>query len=224
MEGFLDRLFSSLSSNYDRVSKALSFGFDSVWRAQIEKEIADMKNARVLDVATGTGSVAIDIARKHKDFKVTGIDFNKEMLGVAREKSVGLKNVRYVEADAESLSLADGSFDAVVSAFSLGNFNDAGKAIEEMHRVLSKGGRLVLLDMSKRRSAIAKKLAGMYYYARLAPALNNMMRKEVEEYIHSSYFEVDANNIISFLKAKGFSMIRIRKLGFGAAFIITAVK
>jgi len=220
----LDRLFSSVSSNYDKVSKALSFGFDSVWRAQIEKEISDMKNARVLDVATGTGSVAIAIAKKHKDFKITGIDFNSDMLNVAREKSRGLKNVRYVEGNAESLSLADSSFDAVVSAFSLGNFNDAGKAIEEMHRVLKKGGRLVLLDMSKRRSAIMKKLAGMYYYAKIAPAFDNAVRKEVEEYIHSSYFEVDANNIISFLKAKGFSEIKIRRMGLGAAFIITATK
>src|SRR5262249_55053806 len=128
----------------------LSAGLDFWWRARASEIVRQWKPARVLDLATGSGDLALTIARKFPRAEITGVDFSAEMLAVARAK--GLRNT--VVADALHLPVPDENFDVVTVAFGLRNMEDWGAALREMARVLSAEGHLLVLDFSLPRGSL----------------------------------------------------------------------
>ena len=129
----------------------LSMGTDIMWRARVVQMVAEWKPANLLDIATGTGDLALAIKRALPEIDVLGTDFCRPMLDVAVQR--GLTNV--LEADAMNLPLADESFDAATVAFGLRNMADYAKALREFRRVLLPGGHLLVLDFSMPEGVLA---------------------------------------------------------------------
>ncbi|MGC8776734.1 MAG: class I SAM-dependent methyltransferase [Candidatus Micrarchaeia archaeon] len=218
-----NKFFTKIASDYDRIIDALSFGLD---KALLKEVLAESKlgasSKKVLDVATGTGRVALAIAKKYPSYEVVGIDINSNMLANAMKKSRKVKNVKYMIGDVESLDFPEGYFDIVISAFSLGLFNDLGRALCEMQKVLKPKGKIILIDMLKPRDSIMSKLVNLYYSINVIPALDSRIRRDVEAYIKS--FRVDKSYVIEKLKLCGFKSIKEKEISGGLAFIIIASK
>ncbi len=141
---YVHAAFSSIAERYVTANHILSMGTDIMWRARVVQMVAEWKPANLLDIATGTGDLALAIKRSLPEIEVLGTDFCRPMLDVAVRR--GLKNV--LEADAMNLPLAGASYDAATVAFGLRNMADYGKALREFRRVLRPGGHLLVLDFS----------------------------------------------------------------------------
>jgi len=141
---FVHAAFASIAERYVTANHILSFGADILWRQRALQMIAEWKPSRLLDIATGTGDLALAVSRAFPEIEVLGTDFCRPMLDVAVRR--GLRHV--LEADALHLPLPDGSFDAATVAFGLRNMSDYGAALREFRRILRPGGRLLVLDFS----------------------------------------------------------------------------
>ncbi|MDP9253801.1 MAG: ubiquinone/menaquinone biosynthesis methyltransferase [Verrucomicrobiota bacterium] len=137
-------MFGCIARRYDLANHLLSGGTDFLWRARAAKLVERWQPSRVLDLATGSGDLALAIARRLPNAAIVGADFSLEMLAIAREKGVR----ETVIADALHLPFADRSFDCVTVAFGLRNMADWGAALREMARVLDDEGHLLVLDFS----------------------------------------------------------------------------
>ena len=145
-------MFDRIACRYDVVNRVLSAGIDKSWR---RKAIQRFKNDHInnlLDVATGTGDMAIMAAKILKPHKITGIDLSEKMLEAGRKKiekqELGTK-VELLAGDGETINFADNSFDGVMVAFGVRNFENLEKGLGEILRVLKPGGQLVVLEFSK---------------------------------------------------------------------------
>ncbi len=141
---YVHAAFSSIAERYVTANHVLSLGTDVLWRQRALQFIADWQPRQLLDIATGTGDLALTIARALPEVDVLGTDFCAPMLEVAKRR--GLENV--LEADALHLPLPDASFDAATVTFGLRNMADYAAALREWHRVLRPGGHLLVLDFS----------------------------------------------------------------------------
>lgn len=141
---YVREAFSGIAKHYVAANHLLSLGADIQWRARAVQLLAEWKPARVLDIATGTGDMALDIMRALPEVQVLGTDFCEPMLEIARAR--GLQHC--LQADAMNLPLEEGSFDAATVAFGLRNMADYEAALREFCRVLRPGGHLLVLDLS----------------------------------------------------------------------------
>ena len=137
-------MFDRIAQRYRLANTVLSGGLDHLWRRRAAALVLSWKPRRVLDVATGSGDLARSIGRACPDAEVTGSDFSREMLSVARS----LGSQRLVEADVLALPFEAGEFDVVTVAFGLRNMESWERALREMSRVLRSGGHLLILDFS----------------------------------------------------------------------------
>ena len=141
---YVHAAFSAIAERYVTANHILSLGTDIMWRARVVQMVAEWKPASLLDIATGTGDLALAIKRALPEIDVLGTDFCRPMLDVAVRRGLS----RVLEADAMNLPLEDASFDAATVAFGLRNMADYGKALREFRRVLKPGGHLLVLDFS----------------------------------------------------------------------------
>ena len=148
---YVHAAFSSIAERYVTANHILSLGTDIMWRARVVQMVAEWKPRNLLDIATGTGDLALAIKRALPEIEVLGTDFCRPMLDVAVRR--GLTDV--LEADAMNLPLPDASYDAATVAFGLRNMADYEKALREFRRVLRPGGHLLVLDFSMPESIFA---------------------------------------------------------------------
>ena len=141
---FVQKTFSSIAGRYDLANHLLSGGLDFLWRHRVSQLVAHSRPSRILDLATGSGDLAIALQKACPSAQVIGADFCLPMLEEARKKQVP----RLVQADGLALPFRRATFDAVTVAFGLRNMASWEKALSEMHRVLRPGGLLVVLDFS----------------------------------------------------------------------------
>lgn len=141
---FVHAAFSAIAERYVTANHILSFGSDVLWRQRAIQKVAEWKPARLLDIATGTGDLALAVMRALPETEVLGTDFCRPMLDVAVRRGL----TRVLEADALHLPLPDESFDAATVAFGLRNMADYGAALKEFRRILRPGGHLMVLDFS----------------------------------------------------------------------------
>lgn len=143
----MKRLFTLIAGKYDRMNRIMSLGLDVVWRKLSVGGVALPGNARILDLACGTGDFTAVLARRWPDATIAGVDLTPAMLDAARAK-VASGNVSFSQGDAQNLKeLPDGGFDLAVCAFGFRNFPDKAKALSECFRVLAPEGRLVVLEL-----------------------------------------------------------------------------
>ncbi|MGI9013797.1 MAG: bifunctional demethylmenaquinone methyltransferase/2-methoxy-6-polyprenyl-1,4-benzoquinol methylase UbiE [Phycisphaerales bacterium] len=160
--GRVQRMFTSIARQYDLNNRLHSFGRDQAWRRAAVRLAQVEPQHRVLDVACGTGDLAILFARAGVS-EVIGLDFTPAMLEIARHKADQANfNLRFEEGDATSLAFDDATFDVVSIAFGLRNVDDPHAALREMRRVLRPGGRLVVLEFSRPRNRVVRACNALY--------------------------------------------------------------
>ncbi len=154
---FVKGAFAKIADRYVLTNHVLSIGTDILWRRKVGRIVSRWNPEHVLDVATGTGDLALEIQKRCPGAKVLGTDFCPEMLAHATEGGVQETQVE----DAMNLSFKDGTFDVVTAAFGLRNMENWQEALREMGRVIKPGGHLLVLDFSQPRG-ILKKPYGLY--------------------------------------------------------------
>ncbi|HEU4728907.1 MAG TPA: bifunctional demethylmenaquinone methyltransferase/2-methoxy-6-polyprenyl-1,4-benzoquinol methylase UbiE [Kofleriaceae bacterium] len=170
-------MFDRIAARYDAMNRVLSFGLDRGWRRRTVRALELGERPRVLDLATGTGDLAIDIARMHPDATVIGLDPSRQMLAVAHHKLVrrGLADrVSLVRGDAQHLPYGDGELDATTIAFGIRNVPDRLAALREMARVVRPGGRVAVLELGEpRRGVLAR--AARFHTRHVVPRLGALL-------------------------------------------------
>lgn len=145
-EGQVRAMFDRIARVYDRMNSVMTAGMDARWRGRAADLAAVGHGDRVLDVATGTGDLAIELAgRVGPSGEVVGLDFSEGMLDLARAKAPG---IRFDQGSALELPYSDGEFAAATVAFGARNFSDPGQGLAEMRRVVRPGGRVVVLEIT----------------------------------------------------------------------------
>jgi demethylmenaquinone methyltransferase/2-methoxy-6-polyprenyl-1,4-benzoquinol methylase len=218
----VQRMFGSIAARYDLANHLLSCGADFYWRKRAADIVASWHPGNVVDLATGTGDLALAIASKLPEAEVTGVDFSENMLARARDK--GLRNA--VVADAMRLPFSDGSFDCITVAFGLRNMEDYGAALREMARVLNNNGRLLILEFSLPRLSILRAVYRFYLH-RCVPLLGSCLtrRKSAYDYLGDSIEEFPAGEaMLRLLERNGFVCATAAPLTGGIVTIYTAQK
>ncbi len=158
-------MFDAIARRYDLLNRLISFGLDQSWRKKTVLALALGDGGTVLDLATGTGDLAILIAREHPSARVIAVDPSRGMLAVAEGKVADLGGrVELRVGDAQALDLPDGSVDGVTMAFGIRNVPDRPKALREMARVTRPGGRIAILELSEPRHGVLGALARFHIH------------------------------------------------------------
>lgn len=221
-------MFDRIAFRYDLMNRLLSFGIDVGWRKRMVKILSPDHPKMILDVATGTADVAIQLASLDPD-QITGIDISQEMLSRGREKLKEKKLdqlISLIHADSEKLPFEDNKFDAVTVAFGVRNFEHLEMGLSELFRVLKKDGKLVILEFSKPSSFPFKQLFRFYFTA-ICPALGKWITndKMAYDYLHRSVAEFpDGKNFTTLLNKTGFAETQCFPLTFGISSIYTGRK
>lgn len=223
------RMFDSIAPAYDVMNRMMTLGIDRQWRARAVNGLAESAPARVLDIATGTGDLAIAIARRLPGSRVTGVDLSEGMIAVGRDKvrQAGLADrVTLQAADALHLPFADGSFDAVTVAYGVRNFEHIDRGYAEMLRVLRPGGRLCVIELTPPKSAWVKPFYAVYTRA-VIPLVGRLVShdRRAYTYLPQSIRAVPARGrMLDLIMGAGFADARCHDLTFGVCAIYTATK
>ena len=225
----IQQMFGAIAPRYDFLNRLLSFGIDRRWRKKAVRLLKYREGSRILDVATGTGDVALEIALRTPDsVKITGADFCREMveLGivkVAASRFAGRIDLRV--APCEDLPFANETFDSITIAFGIRNVVDRKLGLAEMWRVLRPGGRMIILEFSTPRSLLFRQLY-YFYFRRLLPVVGGLFsRYNAYKYLPDSVLEFPSQEEFSHMIAKaGFRNIHLHELTFGIATIYVGEK
>jgi demethylmenaquinone methyltransferase / 2-methoxy-6-polyprenyl-1,4-benzoquinol methylase len=221
-------LFDSIAHRYDFLNHALSSGIDVLWRRRAIRLLHQVHPKRILDVATGTADLAIE-AVWLKPKQVVGIDISSKMLEMGRTKILrkNLGAIITLEAgEAEHLRFESGSFDAVITAFGVRNFENLELGLREFHRVLCQGGTTMILEFSKPSQTPVKQFY-MFYSHYLLPVLGGIISRNrpAYEYLPHTIAEFPSGEeFCSLLQKTGFSHVTWYPQTFGIASIYTATK
>ncbi len=210
---FVKTTFASISSRYDFANHLLSGGLDFYWRAHVAKKVASLRPQFVLDLATGSGDLAVAIKKTYPRASVAAADFCLPMLHQARKK--GVRNL--LQADALALPFDDQTFDVVTVAFGLRNMASWPDALQEMARILVPGGTLLILDFSLPENAIIRTIYRFYLH-RILPALAGWAtrRPEAYQYLGDSIEEFPSGHAMnSLMRSSGFICEPARPFTFG---------
>ena len=147
----INKMFTTIAKHYDYTNHVLSAGLDFYWKKCLVRAVCAVRPKTIVDLATGSGDIAFAVYEKlNSNAIVTGIDFCKEMLNIAKKKSVKQKkNIKFIEGDCLKLPLRDNSVDALTISFGLRNLENRIKGLKEMHRVLKSNGSLFILEFTQ---------------------------------------------------------------------------
>ncbi len=222
------QMFDTISGSYDGLNRVISFGIDVKWRKRVVALVKKEKPKSVLDIATGTGDLAIQLVQTGAD-KIVGLDISPGMLEVGknkvRDKALN-DTVEMIVGDSEALAFEDASFDAATVAFGVRNFENLEKGLSEIYRVLRPGGTLVVLETSVPTKTPFKQ--GYRFYTRyILPQIGKIFSKDRSAYAYLSEsasvfpYGEEFNNILGKI---GFIAMENRPQTFGVATIYIARK
>ena len=214
------KMFTSIAPRYDFLNRLLSVGQDKYWRQRAIDLLDPMENERILDVATGTGDMVIEVAKRNLSVRIFGIDFSQRMLDLGRIKIArnGYNQAVSLQiGSGECLPFADESFDGVICAFGIRNFADVQLGLREFFRVLKPGGRVVVLEFSIPQNQFLK-TAYEWYFNIILPKIGNIISGHLNAY---SYLPESVANFpsqkkfIKWIEKIGFKKVSFSELTFG---------
>ena len=179
---YVQGMFARISGRYDVMNRLMTGGRDGAWRRQVIRLAELGPNARLLDVATGTGDILIEALKQHPDARAIGSDFTFEMMKAGRDKT-GADRIRWNAADALRLPYPDDTFDVVTSGFGVRNFIDRERAFREQHRVLKPGGRVVCLEISKPPKNLLRPFF-LFFFNRIVPFVGGLISGQRDAYTY----------------------------------------
>ncbi len=215
-------MFGSIARRYDLANHLLSCGCDFIWRKRAAAIVSGWNPNTIVDLATGTGDLALALAKALPNSEIIGADFSDEMLAVAKAKGVR----RVVTADALALPFADRSFDCLTVAFGLRNIKDWSAAVREMARVLTANGNLLVMEFSLPSMSILR-TAYRFYLHRLMPIFGSFLtrKKTAYDYLGDSIEQFPGGNeLVRLIEANGFRGAAAEPLTGGIVTIYTATK
>lgn len=225
----VEQMFDTISENYDGLNRVISLGRDVSWRKKVIRQVCQTHPQSILDIATGTGDLAIQFAEKSDADRIVGLDLSEGMLAVARKKVVGKSfsdKIEFIKGDSEALPFSDNTFDAATVSFGIRNFENLEKGLGEILRVLKPGGIFIILETSVPTKFPFKQ--GYYFYTKnILPLIGRLFSKDKVAYKYLSEsasvfpFGEKLNNI---LKKTGFKEVKNKPQTFGVATIYTAIK
>ncbi len=223
----VERMFDNISSHYDLLNQTLSLGVDKWWRKKAVSLLPNEPALHVLDMATGTADVAIEIVRQRPDARVTGIDLSGEMLAIAQEKleAVELENtVTLCKGASEEIPFPDAHFDAATVAFGVRNFEDTLGGLQELRRVIKPGGKIVVLEFSRIRTFPLAQAFNLYF-GRILPWIGRVWSKDSRAYSYlyeSVQTFPDGKEFGRSLESAGFAQPNWQALTLGICTVYTA--
>jgi len=224
----VEQMFDNISGKYDLLNRILSMGIDVRWRKKVVKSVKKANPKTVLDIATGTGDLAIQIA-KSTQAQITGFDLSAGMLEVGRKKVTKEKlddRIEMIQGDAENMPFENNSFDVITVAFGVRNFENLKKGLDEIYRVLKPGGKFIILEFSQPESFPMKQLYA-FYSKNILPKIGKQISKDESAYTYlpdSVKAFPYGEEMKKILKNSNFSKSSDKKLTFGIASIYESLK
>ena len=228
-QGLVKGVFDSVASNYDLMNDVMSLGTHRLWKNYTIASSNVSKGDKVLDIAGGTGDLAIKFRKKVGDLgKVILSDINGSMLEEGRKNLInhGVIDVDFIQANAESLPFEDNTFDCVSIAFGLRNITHKNIALKQMHRVLKKGGSLLVLEFSKVENEMLEKIYDAYSF-NLIPKLGQFFANDEDSYQYlaeSIRKHPDQETLKSMALDAGFGFCEYHNLSGGIVALHKAIK
>ncbi|AFE52270.1 ubiquinone/menaquinone biosynthesis methyltransferase [Rickettsia prowazekii str. GvV257] len=228
----INNIFSRVADKYDLMNDLMSIGLHRLWKDEFIMQIPNL-NSNILDVASGSGDIALKLAKKAKDrgnnISLILSDINEEMLNNAKKKSIDLnlfQNIKFIVANAEELPFSDNSFDYYTIAFGIRNVPDINKALKEAYRVLKPMGKFVCLEFSKVKEGILKDFYKFYSF-NIIPSIGQIIagNKEAYEYlVESIALFPSQDDFRIMIKESGFEEVHYKNLSGGIVAIHSAYK
>jgi len=225
---FVSAMFSRIARRYDLMNGLMTLGMHHSWRRVAARQTIASPDGPALDLATGTGDLAIDLAEVHPHRTVVGADFSLGMLAVARDKLDGLeetRRVRLLAADALALPFETRTFACVTSAFLLRNLADLEQGLREMQRVSRPGGRVVALEITQMRAPGFTALFRFYFH-HIVPWIGQLVGgdREAYSYLPQSVDRfVTPGELVTLMEKVGLRGVTYRRLGLGTVTIHTGI-
>ena len=225
----VSEMFDRIANRYDFMNSFLSVGIDKSWRKKAIKNLQDDDPKLILDVATGTAEMALLACKLLDPQKITAIDISAEMLKIGRKKveKEGLGHIiNLQQGDSETINYDENTFDAVMVAFGVRNFENLEKGLKNMLRVLKPGGMMVILEFSKPRQRAVRSLYNLYMGI-VAPQVARWFKQNKEAYTYlceSANAFPDRRQFVNILNSVGFSDTRCKSLCLGICCIYTGRK
>ena len=222
-------MFNSIAPKYDLLNRTLSAGIDVGWRKKAIRLLQAKHPKILLDVATGTGDLAITAEQLLHPEKIIGIDISNGMLdhGKKKIKELGLSNtIELMEGDSEDIHYPNEYFDAVMVAFGVRNFQHLDKGIKEIHRVLKKGGQIMVLEFSQPKLPFIKQFYSFYMNV-VTPGIGGIISKnrDAYQYLNDSVQKFpEGKAFVNVLEKADFTETTIKRLSWGICSIYTGTK
>ena len=226
---YVREMFGRIAQRYDLMNRLMTFGRDQAWRRYAVDRalngptgravrVAGKGKVRVLDVATGTGDLALEVLRQDPEAQVVGIDFVPEMLALAQAKSDARQaDPGLAAGNALRLPFPDGTFDAIVTGFAMRNVTDIPAAFAEMARVARPGGRVACLEIAKPRTPLFRQMYDFYFY-HLVPLLGGLITGQRSAYTylpHSLTAFLTPDEIVDVMRQTGWREVSYKRLMVG---------
>ncbi|MBQ6201724.1 MAG: bifunctional demethylmenaquinone methyltransferase/2-methoxy-6-polyprenyl-1,4-benzoquinol methylase UbiE [Prevotella sp.] len=216
----VEEMFDNIAPSYDKLNHRLSWNIDKGWRRKAIRQLAPFEPQTLLDIATGTGDFAILAAEMLRPQKLVGADISEGMMEIGRKKvrEKGLQDIiSFAKEDCLHLSYQDETFDAVTAAFGIRNFADLDSGLQEMQRVLRKGGHLSIVELTSPVSFPMKQLFHVYSHTVL-PVYGRLISKDTSAYSYlTKTIEAfpQGEQMVEILHKAGFSEASFKRLTFG---------
>ncbi|MBS3768800.1 MAG: ubiquinone/menaquinone biosynthesis methyltransferase [Bacteroidales bacterium] len=228
----LQKMFERVPDRYDFLNRLLTFRLDEMWRKKAVKEIVAEHPREVMDVGTGTGDMAVRVARRLSDTRVIGYDFSSSMLKIAQKKAerYGLDNVEFIEGDAASMPFESERFDVVGISFAFRNITfknpNTGLYLKEIYRTLKPGGKFVVVESSQPRLSLVRFLFHQYLNY-IVSGIGGKVSGSKGAYHYLAYSARNfytPQELTTLLEEYGFVAVKYRPLLLGIAAVTVAAR
>ena len=227
----VSQMFDNIAKHYDFLNHFLSLGIDKMWRRKMISELTEVQPKLILDVATGTGDVAINTLKQLNisDLRIVGLDISPEMLNVGKKKIITegyADRIEMIVGDSENLTFNDNKFDAITVAYGVRNFGNLEQGLSEMQRVLKPNGKIIVLEFSRPRTFPIKQLFN-FYFKNILPLIGKLTSKDNRAYSYlyeSVQVFPDGQDFLNVLEKTGFKNTKCTSLTLGISSIYVGYK